>query len=113
MHESPFNEVGAFEKRSHFSTSLTRGAGYRDFMQIYLLLTRGLEITQNDIFKIEQKNISTLYEYWCFLMLVKILKEQNANDIDYQDLIKIKAGKVKVELEKGHKSKVTFKEPAH
>ena len=109
LHESPFNEVGVFEKRSHFSTSLTKGAGYRDFMQIYLLLTRGLEITQNDIFKIEQKNISTLYEYWCFLMLVKILKEQNANDIEYQDLIKIKAGKVKVELEKGHKSKVTFK----
>jgi predicted component of viral defense system (DUF524 family) len=109
LHEHPFDEVGHFEERSHFSTSLTRGAGYRDFMHIYLLLTRGLEIAQNDIFKIETKNISTLYEYWCFLMLVKILKEQNASEIDYQDLIKIKAGKVKVELEKGHKSKVTFK----
>ena len=109
LHENPFDEAGVFEKRSHFSTSLTRGAGYRDFMQIYLLLTRGLEIAQNDIFKIEQKNISTLYEYWCFLMLVKILKEQNASEIEYQDLIKIKAGKVKVELIKGRKSKVTFK----
>ncbi|MFC2139206.1 nuclease domain-containing protein, partial [Bacteroidota bacterium] len=109
LHDNPFVEASVFEKRSHFSTSLTRGAGYRDFMQIYLLLTRGLEIAQNDIFNIEQKNISTLYEYWCFLMLVKILKEQNACEIEYQDLIKIKAGKVKVELEKGRKSKVTFK----
>ena len=48
LHENPFNEVSAFEKRSHFSTSLTRGAGYRDFMHVYLLLTRGLEITNND-----------------------------------------------------------------
>ena len=40
LHESPFNEVGDFEKRAHFSTSLTRGAGYRDFMHIYLLLTQ-------------------------------------------------------------------------
>jgi len=109
LHENPFNEVGEFEKRSHFSTSLTRGAGYRDFMHIYLLLTRGLELADNDIFKIEQKNISTLYEYWCFLKLVQILKEQNASNIDYQDLIRIKANKFCVELQKGKPSKVTFK----
>lgn len=109
LHENPFNETGSFEKRFHFSTVLTRGAGYRDFMHIYLLLQRGLELAQIDIFKIEQKDISTLYEYWCFLMLVKIIKEQNPNEIDYQDLIKIKAGKIKVELEKGKNSKVTFK----
>lgn len=109
LHENPFNEVGDFEKRAHFSTSLTRGAGYRDFMHIYLLLSRGLEIADNDIFKIEQKNISTLYEYWCFLKLVRLLKDATSSDIDYQDLIKIKAGKVKVELEKGQKSKVVFK----
>jgi predicted component of viral defense system (DUF524 family) len=109
LHENPFNEVGKFEKRAHFSTSLTRGSGYRDFMHIYLLLTRGLEISENDIFKIEQKNISTLYEYWCFLKLVQILKEQNASEIDYQDLIKVRANKFQVELQKGKSSRVTFK----
>jgi uncharacterized protein len=109
LHANPFNEVGNFEKRSHFSTSLTRGAGYRDFMHIYLLLTRGLELADNEIFKIEQKNISTLYEYWCFLKLIQILKEQNASEIDYQDLIKVRANKFCVELEKGKSSKVTFK----
>jgi uncharacterized protein len=109
LHANPFNEVGNFEKRSHFSTSLTRGTGYRDFMHIYLLLTRGLELADNEIFKIEQKNISTLYEYWCFLKLVQILKEQNASEIDYQDLIKVRANKFCVELEKGKSSKVTFK----
>jgi uncharacterized protein len=109
LHENPFNEVGKFEKRSHFSTSLTRGSGYRDFMHIYLLLTRGLELADNDIFKIEQKNISTLYEYWCFLKLVQILKEQNTSEIHYQDLIKVRANKFHVELEKGKSSKVTFR----
>jgi len=109
LRESPFNEVSKFEKRSHFSTSLTRGAGYRDFMHIYLLLTRGLELADNDIFKIEQKNISTLYEYWCFLKLVQVLKEQNSSNIQYQDLIHISTGKYKVQLEKGKQSKVSFK----
>ena len=109
LHENPFNEVTAFEKRSYFSTSLTRGAGYRDFMHIYLLLLRGLEIADNDIFKIEQKNISTLYEYWCFLKLVQILKEQNTAQIEYQDIISIKANKFVVELKKGNESKISFK----
>lgn len=109
LRESPFIEASEFENQSHFSTSLTRGAGYRDFMQIYLLLSRGLEIADNEIFKIEQKNVSTLYEYWCFLKLVQILKEQNATAIQYQDLIKLNAGKFHVSLKKGEQSKVVFK----
>jgi predicted component of viral defense system (DUF524 family) len=109
INENPFNEISEFEKRKHFSTSLTMGAGYRDFMHIYLLLTRGLEIADNDIFKIELKNISTLYEYWCFLKLVRILKEENNSKIDYQDLIKVSAGKIKVDLIKGNRSKVKFR----
>jgi predicted component of viral defense system (DUF524 family) len=108
LHETPFNEVGEFEKRSHFSTSLTRGTGYSDFLRIYLLLSKGLEITSNEIFKIEQKDVSLLYEYWCFLKLVQLLKEQNASNIEYQDLIKVHAGKYEVCLKKGHESKITF-----
>lgn len=108
LHQHPFNEAGAFEKRAHFSASLTRGAGYRDFMYVYLMLTRGLEIVNNDIFKIEQKDISTLYEYWCFLMLVKLLKEQNGSAISFQDLIQVSAGRFKVTLKKDEESKVQF-----
>lgn len=109
LHENPFNEAGAFEKRAYFPESLTRGAGYGDFMRIYLLLSKGLEIINNDIFKIEQKNMSLLYEYWCFLKIVQLLKEQNASKIDYQDLIKVRANKFYVELQKGRESKVSFK----
>lgn len=109
LHESPFNETSSFEKISHFSNSLTRGAGYRDFMHIYLLLMRGLELADNDIFKIEQKDISKLYEYWCFLKLVQLLKEQTSNEIEYQDLIKIESSKFRVKLKSGNASEVHFK----
>lgn len=108
LHNSPFNEVSRFEKRTHFSTSLTRGAGYRDFMRIYLLLNRGLDLADNGIFKIGQKDISLLYEYWCFLKLVQLINEVNSSDISYQDLIKVKAGKIRVELAKGKESEVVF-----
>jgi predicted component of viral defense system (DUF524 family) len=108
LHGSPFDEVGEFEQRAHFSTSLTRGAGYRDFLVIHLLLTRGLEIWDNDVFRVGQKNISTLYEYWCFLKLVQLLKEQMGNGVDLRDLIKISAGKIHVDLRKGNPSEVPF-----
>jgi uncharacterized protein len=108
LHDDPFNGVGPFEKRSHFSTSLTRGAGYRDFLQIYLLLSRGLQLAENDIYKIEQKDIATLYEYWCFLKVVQITKELNNYDIIYQNLIQLDVNRVKISLKKGQDSEVVF-----
>jgi uncharacterized protein len=108
LHENPFSEVGRFEKRSHFSATLTRGTGYREFLFIYLILSRGLDLSENDIFKIDQKNVSTLYEYWCFLKLVQLFKEQRPNSIALQSLIKVKANKIKVELAKGEESKIAF-----
>ncbi len=77
-------------------------------MHIYLLLSRGLEIANNDIFKIEQKDISTLYEYWCFLKLIQILNEQNASEIDYRNLIKIDSKRFQVNLKTGKQSSVSF-----
>lgn len=108
LNDGIFNEVADFEKRNYFSTTLTKGAGYRDFLQIYLLLSKGLEILQNDIFKIEQKDIATLYEYWCFLSLVKIIQQKNKLDLIYQDIIKIRAGRFNVELKTGAQSTLKF-----
>lgn len=109
LNDGFFNEVSEFEKRNYFSTTLTKGAGYRDFLQIYLLLSKGLEILQNDVFKIEQKDIATLYEYWCFLSLVKIIQQKNKLDLIYQDIIKISAGRFNVELKTGAQSSLKFK----
>lgn len=107
--QTPFNEVSKFEKRSFFSTTLTRGAGYRDYLQIFMLLNKGLEILNDDIFKIEQKEISTLYEYWCFLKLYKLIQQNTSYGMNYQDLIQFKAGKFNVDLKKGEQSKIKFK----
>jgi hypothetical protein len=107
--QSPFNEVGTFEKRNHFSTTLTKAAGYKDFLQIHLLLQKGLDILNDDIFKIESKNISQLYEYWCFLKLTDIILGFTSYNINYQDIIKVNSGKFKVDLKEGESSEIQFK----
>jgi predicted component of viral defense system (DUF524 family) len=109
LHQSPFDEVGTFEKRSYFSTTLTKGAGYRDFLQIFMLLNKGLEILHDDIFKIDQKEIHQLYEYWCFLKLFQLIKGEIGYEMNYQNLIKFKAGKFNVDLKKRNESLIKFK----
>ncbi len=108
LHASPFAEASPFEERAQFSTTMTRGSGYRDFLVIHLLLTRGLEMWDNEIFRIGQKNVSTLYEYWSFLKIVQILREQIGSPADLRDLIKVSAGRTQVALKKGKESKVHF-----
>lgn len=109
IYGSPFNQTGKFDRKIRFSTSLALGSGYRDFMHTYMLLTRGLELADDELFNIELKDISKLYEYWCFLKLVQIIKELNSSTIAYQDLIKTRACRFYVKLEKGNTSRITFK----
>jgi hypothetical protein len=108
LHQHPFTDVSPFTHRQSFSTAMTRGSGYRDFLQIYLILIRGLDIAESDIFKNDVKQISELYEYWCYLKIIKLITEQKDLTIDLRDLIKIKSGRFSVSLQKGKKSEVTF-----
>ncbi len=48
-------------------------AGYRDVFQIYGILSKGV-ILQGELYKMSIKDIATLYEYWTFIKLGKILK---------------------------------------
>ena len=59
--------------------------------------------------KLSKKIFQRLYEYWCFFKLVQLIKEQTVSEIDFQDLIKIRANKFCVELKKGKASAIRFK----
>jgi predicted component of viral defense system (DUF524 family) len=103
-----FREVSVFKKQIHFSTVLTMAPGYRDFYFYFLLLNKGLEISQNDIFNLDLKDIATLYEYWCFLKIINILKENDRYELKSNDFIKVENKKISIYLKKGKESKVEF-----
>lgn len=108
LQHDPFNEVSAFEHQLHFSTTLTMAAGYKDFLHKFLLLQRGLSLADNDIFRIDIKDIATLYEYWCFLKIVDLLKTDPNYQLESQDLIKVKGGRFVLSLKTGQQSKLKF-----
>lgn len=103
-----FKEVGDFTNQINFSTVLTMAPGYRDFYFNFLLLNKGLEIAENDIFNLDLKDIAMLYEYWCFLKIIKILRESDKYDLINNDFIKIENKKINIGLRKGKKSEVDF-----
>ncbi|MEZ4851466.1 MAG: nuclease domain-containing protein [Bacteroidia bacterium] len=90
----------------HYSSILTRAPGYRDFYHQFLLLQKGLSISQDDIFQLDYKRISTLYEYWCFLKMVKILRDEGKYDCEASDLIKVEQNRLVVNLRKGKESRI-------
>jgi len=103
-----FKEVGKFSNQINFSTVLTMAPGYRDFYFNFLLLNKGLEIAENDIFNLDLKDIAMLYEYWCFLKILKILRESDKYELINNDFIKIENKKINIGLRKGKKSEVDF-----
>ena len=53
-------------------------SGYREIYKYYLMLQKGLSIDSN-IFSLSMKELSLLYEYWCFIKIkgleLKVVKQ--------------------------------------
>ena len=105
-----FAEVGEFNNQQQFSTTLTMAPGYKEFYHRYLLLRKGLTLSDSDIFKMDYKDVATLYEYWCFLKTVKLLRENPKYDLTSTDIVKIEHQRFSVNLKKGKPSAVNFKQ---
>lgn len=105
-----FHHVEGIVNQMDFSTVLTMAPGYKDFYFRFLLLRRGLSISDNDIFKLDYKDISTLYEYWCFLKTFKILNSESFQyELESNDIIKLEHNRFVIQLKKGSESEVKFK----
>lgn len=101
-------EVGAFNHQMFFSTTLTMAPGYKDFYHRFLLLRKGLTMAEHPLFKMDYKDIATIYEYWCFLKTVKLLRENPKYELASNDIVKLEHHRFKVNLRKGTKSAVNF-----
>lgn len=69
-----WREVGTLDRAVN-SLVLQMGTGYREIFQIYVTLSKSI-VLQGELYKIAMKDIATLYEYWTFLKLGRILQER-------------------------------------
>jgi len=69
-----WQEIGMLD-RSVVSLVLQMAPGYRNVLQIYSTISKSI-VLQGEIYKMSVKDIATLYEYWTFLKLGRLLDEK-------------------------------------
>jgi predicted component of viral defense system (DUF524 family) len=92
---------------SLFSPVLYRHPAYSAFVQTARLLNSGLSL-QGGALQIGIKNIAQLYEYWCFLRLVKLFRESFS--LEQQSVVQMRHLRLVIVLAKGKEAAVTFRD---
>ena len=101
-------DVDDYKATQSMSLVFEMAPGYRELYKYYLMMLRGLNIN-GDVFKLSLKDTAQLYEYWCFVKLVSLMKKNYK--LASSDIIKIDNSGVTITLVKGKKSDIRFINP--
>ena len=104
-----FKDVGEYRAVESMSLVFGMAPGYRELYKYYLILKSGLSVG-GDVFKISMRDTKTLYEYWCFIKLVSIMKRKKYR-LFSDDIIKVSGNGITVDLAKGRDSELVFFNP--
>lgn len=100
-----FAEVGDLVPNAQPSLTLQLGPGYREVLQSYLVLLRGLAI-EGRVLRLGLKSLHELYEYWCFLRLREILARRYR--MRSHTLLRFSRNRLVLTLDKGKAQRVVF-----
>ncbi len=109
-----FRTIGKFEGLKQESLVLQRDVNYSRVFRTYIILRKSFNLNDG-LYRMETKDIATLYEIWCFIQVEKVVKEL------FQE---VREGDIQVEhprrpemhglftrdLERGEQSKIVFKQ---
>ncbi len=92
-----------------FSSLVLQSApGYREAYKACLILRLGLRV-EGGPFALSLKDIAALYEYWCYLSLLRLLSEEMGTGVDPKDLFRVSTRGLKVDLVRGVSKQVTLR----
>jgi predicted component of viral defense system (DUF524 family) len=90
------------------SLQLLSAPGYRQAYQACLVLSLGLRIDGGPL-NLSVKDLSMLYEYWCYLALLRLIAEMTDESISVSQLFSIRQSGLHVVLEKGRRTTARFR----
>ena len=105
-----FRTVGKFKGFNQESLILQRAIGYSQVNRTWNMLKRAYSLNDG-IYRLQSKDIATLYEIWCFIEVSHIVRDQlglTQDDLDHQNRMEMN-GIFTWELGKGEHSKILFK----
>ncbi len=89
------------------SLQLIGAPGYREAYRQCMLLTLGLRI-EGGPFRLSVKDLSELYEYWCYLAVLRVLSDETGSQIDPAALVAIERSGLRIALQRGRSTTVAF-----
>ena len=89
------------------SITLQTAPGYREAYHACLTLLRGLRVSGGPV-ELSVKDIYLLYEYWCYLALVRLVSKLLGKQIPVGQLLVLDHDGLRVQLKRGYKSTVRF-----
>ena len=105
-----FRTIGRFKGLSQESLVLQKATGYSQVYRTWNLLRRAYSLNDG-IYRLQSKDIATLYEIWCFIEVSHIVKEclkLTDDDVDHRNRMEM-SGMFTWELGKGEHSRILFK----
>jgi hypothetical protein len=105
-----FRTVGKFKGFNQESLILQRATGYSQVYRTWNMLRRAYSLNDG-IYRLQSKDIATLYEIWCFIEVSHIVKNQLGIDdegVEHRNRMEM-SGVFSWELGKGEHSKILFK----
>lgn len=105
-----FRTVGRYKGMNQESMVLHKATGYSQVYRTWNLLRRGYSL-YDGLYRLQTKDIATLYEIWCFIEVSHIVKEQlhlSDTDVDHRNRMEMN-GVFTWELGKGEHSRILFK----
>lgn len=92
------------------SLQLLTAPGYREAYRACMTLSLGLRLEGGPL-QLSVKDLNLLYEYWCYLALLRIVAEETNAPIDPRALFEVRDRGLSVRLRQGNESKISFQLP--
>lgn len=110
QHHPFFRTIGRFKGMSQESMGLQKATGYSLVYRTWNLLRRAYSLNDG-LYRLQTKDIATLYEIWCFIEVSHIVKEQlhlEDEDVEHRNRMEMN-GIFSWELGKGEHSRILFR----
>ena len=102
-----FRTVGPFDGIKQESLVLQKDVNYSKVFRIYTILQKSFSLNDG-LYRMETKDIATLYEIWCFIQVEKVVKELTGAEAEQHSRTEM-SGLFSYSLGKGEHSKIIFK----
>lgn len=108
----PIKEADGEPPVGFASLQLVSAPGYREAYRLLMFLKMGLRL-EGDLIRLAVKDLEVLYEYWTYLTVVSIIRDEYGPPQNLDSLFRVRSSGLSVQLKQGETQQVTFAAARH